>query len=82
MQLNRSANLILKSGDSKMIRNQFTILDEPRFVGFGTVDQLNGREARLSCSFNEAVDQTNVSIHNTMATKIVIKDHNLIVLFF
>lgn len=41
---------------------KFTILDEPRFVGFGTVEELNNSEARLSCSFNEAIDQTNVSI--------------------
>lgn len=40
---------------------QFTILDEPRFVGFGTVDVLSNREAKLSCSFREAIDQTNVS---------------------
>lgn len=40
-----------------------TSQDEPRFVGFGTVDVFGSREARLSCSFNEAIDQMNVSIH-------------------
>lgn len=40
---------------------QFTILDEPRFLGFGKVDSLTSREAQLSCSFNEAIDQNNVS---------------------
>lgn len=63
-QLNRSAPL-LDSGDVSLIVNnqnsQFTILDEPRFVGFGTVEELNNKEAKLSCSFNEAIDQTNVS---------------------
>lgn len=37
--------------------------DEPRFVGFGTVDVFGSREARLSCSFNEAIDQMNVSLY-------------------
>lgn len=41
--------------------SQFSILDEPRFVGFGHVEALDNREAKLSCSFNEAIDQTNVS---------------------
>ena len=40
---------------------KFTILDEPRFVGFGTVELDSNREARLSCSFGEAIDQNNVS---------------------
>ena len=55
---NRSAPLRLQAGSAS---TQFTILDEPRFVGYGTVDLSNSREARLSCSFNEAIDQTNVS---------------------
>lgn len=55
-QQNRSAPLVVQSSVAK-----FAILDEPRFVGFGTVDKLNSLEARLSCAFNEAIDQSNVS---------------------
>lgn len=56
---NRSAALIQESLASKQ---KFTILDEPRFTGFGKVELSSAREARLTCSFNEAIDQTNVSV--------------------
>lgn len=63
---NRSSPLVLApkltstSGSStSTTASQFTILDEPRFVGYGNVDLLNNKEARLSCSFSEAIDQTN-----------------------
>lgn len=62
---NRTAQLLLQSAVGSISSGnnaaQFTILDEPRFVGYGTVDVLSNREARLSCSFREAIDQTNVS---------------------
>lgn len=60
-QKNRSLPLVLQSSEPRQPSSSFTILDQPRFVGFGTVEELNNREARLSCSFNEAIDQTNVS---------------------
>lgn len=46
---------------SASLQNPLSMLDEPRFVGFGRVDTFDGGEARLSCSFNEAIDLTNVS---------------------
>lgn len=41
--------------------SSFTILQEPRFVGYGSVQTVNNREAKLSCSFGESIDLTNVS---------------------
>lgn len=60
-QEQRNRSLPLLANDSRQSSSSFTILDQPRFVGFGTVEELNNREARLSCSFDEAIDQTNVS---------------------
>lgn len=59
-ELNRTVPLTFGSLITQPM-NKFTMLEEPRFVGFGTVDVLNNKEARLSCSFNEAIDQANVS---------------------
>lgn len=62
---NRSAPLIQGPQDHSPLpgasNSKYTILDEPRFVGYGTIDSLSNKEARLSCSFNEAIDQANVS---------------------
>lgn len=70
---NRSLPLVAQLNDSRQPSNSFTILDQPRFVGFGTVESLNNREARLSCSFNEAIDQTNVSRVDGYLTNIYIE---------
>lgn len=53
----------LDSKYSHKFQSQFgSPLGEPRFVGFGSVDMYDNREARLSCQFKEAIDQTNVSV--------------------
>lgn len=59
---NRSAPLIQQSPIAIANTQLFAILDEPRFVGFGNVEELSNKEARLSCSFNEAIDKANVSV--------------------
>lgn len=63
-ELNKSAPLIQNSGSVSLASSsaKFTILDEPRFVGYGTVDISSSKEAKLSCSFGEPIDQTNVSV--------------------
>lgn len=39
---------------------------EPRFDGFGIVETLNNREARLRCAFTDAIDQTDVSNNSSI----------------
>lgn len=59
-QLARLAPLLLAPNGS-VVSSRLVATDEPKFVGFGVVDVLNNREARLSCSFNEPIEQTSVS---------------------
>lgn len=53
-------NVSLASSNNRLMAN---LMDEQsaKFVGFGVIDVLNNREARLSCSFNEPIEQASVS---------------------
>lgn len=60
-QFNQTAALLAARLTATGNSAKFTILAEPRFVGFGRVELDSNREARLSCSFGEPIDQNNVS---------------------
>lgn len=56
------AQQLLKNLRSQRLEEPVAGADVPKFVGFGRAEVSDGLEARLTCSFDEPIDRTNVSI--------------------